>query len=227
MSGFNAAAREARLRADYTESTMISDKAYNGIMGATVLYGIIVNVIICGLVGNTYAYINPLVFLIGYFVCAFAGIFIANKSKNPAISFLGYNLVVIPLGLMISTMVYAYGGISSLVVIEAFFYTMMITIVMVAMSILFPQFFSKIGGFLFAGLLGIVITEVVLMLFHIPQIATSWMAAILFSLYIGYDFYRSQQFAKTVDNAVDCALDIYLDIANLFVRLLQILGRRK
>ena len=59
------------------------------------------------------------------------------------------------------------------------------------------------------------------------QVVTDWIAAGLFSLYIGYDIYRSQQFAKTVDNAVDCALDIYLDVANLFIRLLQILGHRK
>ena len=59
------------------------------------------------------------------------------------------------------------------------------------------------------------------------QTVTSWIAAGVFSLYIGYDVYRSQQFPKTVDNAVDCALDIYMDIANLFLRILQILGKRK
>ena len=56
---------------------------------------------------------------------------------------------------------------------------------------------------------------------------SDWIAAGLFSLYIGYDVYRSQQFAKTVDNAVDCALDIYLDIANLFIRLLSIMGKKR
>ena len=48
----------------------------------------------------------------------------------------------------------------------------------------------------------------------------------VFSLYIGFDVWRSQQFPKTVDNAVDCALDIYLDLANLFIRLLSILARK-
>jgi FtsH-binding integral membrane protein len=48
----------------------------------------------------------------------------------------------------------------------------------------------------------------------------------MFCLYIGYDVHRSQQFAKTLDNAVDCALDIYLDIANLFLRLLRLLSRK-
>ena len=56
---------------------------------------------------------------------------------------------------------------------------------------------------------------------------TDWIAAGLFSLYIGFDLYRSQQFPKTLDNAVDCALDIYLDIANLFIRLLRVMSRRR
>ncbi len=45
-------------------------------------------------------------------------------------------------------------------------------------------------------------------------------------MYIGYDIYRSQQYPKTLDNAVDSALDIYMDIANLFIRILSILGKR-
>jgi FtsH-binding integral membrane protein len=39
--------------------------------------------------------------------------------------------------------------------------------------------------------------------------------------------YRAQRYPKTADNAVDCAVDIYLDIINLFLRLLRILGRRR
>ena len=34
-------------------------------------------------------------------------------------------------------------------------------------------------------------------------------------------------YPKTVDNAVDCALDIYLDIINIFIRLLALLSRRE
>ncbi len=227
MASIGQEAREERLKTGYGSNERISDRSYNLIMGATVLYGIILNVIICAMVGDVFAYINPIVILIGYFVCAFAGIAISKKSQNPLVSFLGYNLVVIPLGLLISNMVYSYGGISSLVVIQAFFYTMMITIVMVCMTVIVPRFFEKIGGFLFAGLIGIIITEIVLMFLGVPQSVTAWAAAIIFSLYIGYDFHRSQKFAKTVDNAIDCALDIYLDIANLFLRLLEILGKKK
>jgi FtsH-binding integral membrane protein len=61
----------------------------------------------------------------------------------------------------------------------------------------------------------------------VDQAVTCWIAAALFSLYIGYDIYRSQNYPKTLDNAVDSALDIYMDMANLFIRLLQILGNSR
>jgi len=76
-------------------------------------------------------------------------------------------------------------------------------------------------------LIALVVCELVLLLLRIPQNVTDWIAAGIFSLYIAYDIHRSQKFPKTLDNAVDCALDIYLDIANLFIRILRSMGRKK
>lgn len=220
-----AAAREERLRARVTANQLISTKNYNLIMGLTVAYGLLVNALICKFVGNTFAYIAPLPMMILYFVLCFAGCFISRKSSNPVISFLGYNLVVIPMGLLVSTVVYIYGGISSGIVMLAFADTLAITVLMVAGAMLFPQFFSKLGGVLFVALLGILLCSIIGMFLHTDGYIISLVAAGVFSLYIGYDFWRSQQFPKTVDNAIDCALDIYIDIINLFIRLLEILGR--
>ena len=89
-----------------------------------------------------------------------------------------------------------------------------------------PQFFAKLGGVLAGALLGAVLCEIVLLIFHVDQSFMDWIIAVIFSLYIGYDIYRSQQYPKTVDNAVDSALDIYMDMANLFIRLLEILGKK-
>ena len=47
-----------------------------------------------------------------------------------------------------------------------------------------------------------------------------WLVALLFCGYIGYDWAKAQEKRKTLDNAVDSAVDLYLDIINLFVRLL-------
>ena len=47
----------------------------------------------------------------------------------------------------------------------------------------------------------------------------------IFTLYVGFDWSRAQAYPKTIDNAVDSAIDIYMDIINLFVRILSILSR--
>ena len=221
------AARRARLEAVYEADQLIGARAYNGVMLGVLLWGLIINVLLCFTVGDVYRYVDPIVFFIGYLVCAIAGTVIAGKSHKPLVSFLGYNLVVIPFGLTISTMVAAYGGIGSRVVADAFLYTLLITAGMGGAALAFPELFDRLGGALFGTLIGLVVCELLLLVFRVNQSVTDWIAAGLFSLYIGYDLHRSQQFAKTLDNAVDCALDIYLDIANLFLRLLRLLSRKK
>ncbi len=220
------AARAARLSATVDPNALISDRAYNGVLMGVLLWGFLVNYLLCRFVGNVYMYIHPMAFLVLYLICAFVGVMVAGRSQNALISFLGYNLVVVPFGLVVSTMVEIYGGVHSSVVTNAFLYTLLISLGMLSLSMLFPQFFAKLGGALLGVLIGMVLCEIVLLILGVDQVITDWAAAGLFSLYIGYDIYRSQQFAKTVDNAVDCALDIYMDIANLFLRLLEIMGRR-
>lgn len=221
------AARRARLEASYDPEELIGDRAYNAILLGVLLWGLLVNVLLCVYAGVVLRYVPPLALLIGYLVCAFVGVRIAARSRRPLVSFLGYNLVVVPFGLVIAVMVEAYGGIGSAVVKDAFVYTMLITGGMGAFAMIAPSLFEKLGGALLGCLGGLLICELVLLLFRVRQNVTDWAAAGLFSLYIGYDIHRSQQFAKTVDNAVDSALDIYLDVANLFIRLLELMGRRR
>lgn len=216
--------REKRLTADYDLSKVLSARTYNLVLGGVVLYGIIMNVILCATCKDAVMAMNPLTFLVGYFVSCIAGVLISTFSKNPIISFVGYNMVVVPIGLALSTALEEYGGVGSAVVIQAFLYTAIITGCMISLSIINPEFFSKLGGILFGSLIGLIIAEIVALFLGLDQIAISWFGAVVFSLYIGYDVYRSQQFTKTLDNAIDCAVDIYLDIANLFLYVLEILG---
>lgn len=223
----NSAKRAARLNAVVNEGEIISTRKYNLIMGLVVLYGLVVNFILCATVGPDIFYsMNPILFIVLYFVLALAGSFIATKSNSAIISFLGYNLVVLPLGILVSFVVDVYGGVSGSVVTEAFYYTMLITSIMVLAAVLFPQFFSRLGGVLLIALFGLLIVGGIMSLFGFYSSMYSFVAAAIFSLYIGFDVWRSQQYPKTADNAVDCALDIYMDIINLFLRLVEILGRK-
>ena len=217
--------RAERLNRVVAEDKIISTRVYNLIMGGVVLYGLIMNVILCSFSDELAVMINPIVLLIGYIVLSIVGLIISRKSNNAIVSFLGYNLICLPLGVVISVMVSFYGGIDARPVQMAFIYTVGITLIMVLAAIAFPKLFEKLGKALFIALIAIAIVGVLSMFIQGMAYIYSLLGAGLFSLYVGYDVYRSQQFPKTADNAVDCAIDIYMDIANLFLFLLRIFGR--
>ena len=229
MSSFTESRKQERLM-KYVIGEEISERSYNLVMGLTIAYGLIVNVFMCAfctdfamdVIGSNY-----FMFLILYFGCCIAGTLISQKSDSPVISFLGYNLIVVPMGLIVAVAVKAYGGLGSAVVIQAFLYTLIIAFCMVGLSISFPNFFSKLGGVLAACLIGMIITEVIMLILGIHQEIFAWIGAVIFSLYIGYDYWKSQEYPKTVDNAVDSAIDIYVDIIALFLRILEILGNNR
>ncbi len=215
-----------RLYADYDLNDVIDRPKYNLIMGGIVVYGLVINYILCKNVPNVYLFMNPFIFLLMYIVLVIAGTAISARSDNPIISFIGYNMVVVPCGLVVSLAVQLYGGLESDIVSQAFLYTFCISGIMIAASMLWPAAFETIGRYLFVGLIAVLIGSVIGIFINGVFNAMSWFGALIFSLYIGYDFYRAQQYTPTLDNAVDCALDIYLDIINLFLKLLRILGRR-
>ncbi len=224
MSSWTDERREARLNQGYFVQDELTETQYNLALGGVVLYGLLFNVVICLFAGDVFTWMNPLLFIIAYVICCIAGVRISSKSDNPLISFFGYNLVVVPVGLVVSSVVSGYGGVNSDVVFQAFAYTAIITFIMIGLASVVPNFFSKLGGILFAVLLGMIICEIIMLILGVNQIIFAWIGAVLFSLYIGYDFWKAQQYPKTMDNAVDSALDIYLDIINLFLNLLRILG---
>ena len=223
--GFLESRKLDRLAAEYDLNDVIDRQKYNMIMGGVVLYGLIVNLILCKAVPNVYELINPIAFLIIYLALVIAGTIISARSGNPIMSFIGYNMVVVPCGLVVSMSVELYGGMDSEIVSQAFLYTLCITGIMIAASMLWPSAFESLGRYLFIGLIAVLIGSVIGLFFSGGFTVISWLGALIFSLYIGYDFYRAQQYTPTLDNAIDCALDIYLDITNLFLKLLRILGR--
>lgn len=224
---FGAAARKARIEQMVSEDAIISTRAYNGVMAGVLLWGLGVNYLLCQTVGNVFNYISPVLFYILYAVLAFGGIFLTARSQKPALSFLGYNMVVVPFGLVISTLVEYYAKQDPTIVTYAFLYTTLIAVGMMAVVLIAPNLFAKLGGALGAVLIGVLLCEIILLVFHVQQTWLDWVIAGLFSMYLGYDIYRSQQYPKTLDNAVDSALDIYMDFANLFIRILRIIAASK
>ena len=227
MSSLTESRRSKRMSVPL-EGMILSDKMYNVSLGATILYGLIVNIVLCLALEDRMSHVNPIILLIGYFVSCITGILMSSRSTNPGISFIGYNLIVVPVGLVLSITISSYAKADlGFVIGQAVVLTTAITFTMIGLSIAFPRFFSGLGKLLFACLLGLIVADIVsLIFFPGASNALAWIGAILFSLYIGYDYWKAQQYPKTLDNAIDSAIDIYLDIICLFIRILEILGNK-
>jgi len=208
-----------------TTDKEIGQSLYNLVIGAVLFWGFLVNwFIVTNIDPAALRNINYWVFLIGYFASCFLGIYLYNKSDNPLISFIGYNFVVVPFGLIINMVVSVY---DPAIVIEAIKVTAFVTLLMMLAGTLFPAFFQKIAGALTVALIAVIIIEMVqVFFFKIHHDWIDWAVALIFCGYIGYDWGRANQIPKTVDNAVDSAAALYMDIINLFLRILRIMGRR-
>lgn len=221
----------ANRKAERLESGLpdtLSARNYNLALCGTLTYGLVVNALMVyflyGPLQQMASMLGWLGMLLVYLVPTIAGIIIANRSTRPLVSFLGYNLVVLPIGLMLALVV---PGLPAGLVVKAMGLTAMVTLTMTLLAVVRPQLFLGIGRTLFIALLVGLLAEVVAtFLLGYRGAMFDWLFVLLFSGYIGYDVARSQVYPKTLDNAIDCALDVYLDVINLFIRLLSILARR-
>ena len=162
--------------------------------------------------------------MIGYFVSIMVGTAIYTKSNNPAISFIGYHFLVVPLGLFVVAMV---GVSEAAIVSKAFFATAAITGTMMALGATYPRFFLSIGKALFIALISTVLVELGMYFFlGISLGIFDGIMVLIMAGYIGFDWARAQSLPKTLDNAVDCAASLYVDIVILFLRLLSMMQRR-
>lgn len=222
-----SARKEERLNSGVGDQ--ISVRRYNAVMLLTLLWGFLVNTVMVYYfaipIMRLLSGVGPLWIFIGYFVLAIAGIAISARSTNPWISFLGYNLLVLPIGVLLCLIL---PGIPVAIVTKALLLTGIVTATMTLLGLVAPNVFLGMGRTLFIALIvGILAELVATFLFHYSGTAFDWIFVVLFSGYIGYDVAKSQIYPKTVDNAVDCALDIYLDIINIFIRLLALLSRKE
>ncbi len=207
-----------------TQDSQISRRTYNLVLCGTLLYGFIVNLILCITVKDVTKFINPWIFLLLYLILSQLGCFIATKSDNPFISFIGYNMIVVPIGLFLSFGIYQlFGGLSSDIVINAFLITACITALMTIFAIIKPDLCCKLGGIIGIMLCSLLCTRIILLILGIRCVLVSWFGALTFTLCFAYDVYCSQQYPPTFDNAIDSAADIYIDIAGIFMNLLDIL----
>ncbi|MHC2148653.1 Bax inhibitor-1 family protein [Pseudomonas sp. 210_17 TE3656] len=203
----------------------ISANAYNLILGAVLLWGFAVNWYLVTIVpADVIKAIPMLLFLAGYMITTLTGVAIIFKSEKPLYSFLGYNLIVVPIGLLLVIVLPDYSHQN---IIKAVQTTALLTVGMMLLGSAFPGFFKRIEASLFIALVVTIVVELgQAWLFGTHLAAMDWIVAAIFCGYIGVDWGRANQIERSVDNAIDSAASLYLDIINLFLRILRIMSRK-
>ncbi len=169
--------------------------------------------------------------LIGVLVVGIIGVIIALSSDKPILSLLGYMLVAIPFGLMLGPVVAEYTAAS---IVRVLAITTAVVVVLGIVGAMIPDNLQGWGSWLLGGLTALLIGYFVVPIarfFGLPiDHALTWLdwaGILIFSGYVIYDWNRAMHVPFTADNAIDCALSVYLDFINLFLRLLSRSGTKK
>jgi len=113
-------------------------------------------------------------------------------------------------------------------ILQAFGVTAMIFVGLSAYAMYSEKDFSYMGAFLSVALWGLVLTGLAGLFFPfmVSNLAYSFIGALTFCGYILYDTWRLQH-KEGIDNYIVAAIELYLDIVNLFLYILKILLQAK
>jgi len=168
----------------------------------------------------------PGVYMVSVIVAMVLGIFVlpkaAESAKGVGVIFLITGLLGFGLGSILSMYLALPNGPG--IVATAFAGTAVIFLGLSGYALTSKRNFNFIGGFLFAGMMVVVVAMIANLFFNMPALALAISGAIilLMSGYILFDTSRIQRGEET--NYIMATYGIYLAIFNIFISLLQILG---
>lgn len=165
------------------------------------------------------------------FIVAIIGVVIAMKSDNPLISMIGFAMVAIPFGLMLGPVLAEYTTAS---IVKVLVLTTAIVAIFGVVGAVIPDNLEGLGSWVLGALLILLLGYLFVPLAHFFGVETAtaltaldWIGVVLFCGIVVYDWNRAMHLPRTLDNAVDSAVAVYLDWFNIFVRLLAIMGSAK
>ena len=209
-----------------TQAHELSESKYNLLIGATLTWGFGLNYLMMELLGPTVLNImygaGTLPFLLAYFVLVMVGNSMV-RSYDPVKCFIGYNLIAVPVGIVAVSATMFY---DPAIVVRAVLCTAVVTLSMMIAASLMPHLFRRYAPALGFALLAVVIVELAATLFFRADVTIlDWVVVGIMSMYIGYDWVRANSVQRTAANAIAAASALYMDIINIFLRLLRILAR--
>lgn len=182
--------------------------------------------LLVAIVSNPLGILLPVIVQIG--VCIAFGFVLKKVSYSTCIAlFLGYSVLT---GLDIAILLIVY-ELSS--VISIFFGTAFIFGLIAFIGKYLDVDVRKFGVILFATLIGIIVTSLLNLLFFESAslgLLISAIAVVVFMGFIIYDLKIVEPLSQEVGEekaSIYCAFQLYLDFINLFIRLLEIFGKRR
>lgn len=148
---------------------------------------------------------------------------VAAGKQSAGLSIVGFVLFAASFGFVASLALVTYDLPT---INTAFAATAAIALVFGALGVMFPQFFKRVPTVACGIILAVVLVEVILMFMGVSQTLTDYIVVVVFAGFIGYDTYVATTVEPTLPNAVLAASNLYVDIINVFLRILDIIGRR-
>jgi modulator of FtsH protease len=169
---------------------------------------------------------RPGISFLVFMVVAFGFMYAIEKTKESAIGVGVLLAFTFFMGLMLSRLIGYTLGFSNggTLIMTAFGGTAAIMAVMASIATTSKRDFSGMGKWLFVGLMVIIVAGIANIFLHIPALylTISVIAIAIFSAYILYDVQQVVNGGET--NYISATLKIYLDVYNIFVNLLSLLG---
>lgn len=206
----------------------LSGRQYNAAIGVSLAMGLAVTA------AATYALkdsigpmldVHPVIFCVLYLIVSLIASSVIASSMGTMGAAMGYVLLCVATGGLLSgTIPYIGAGI----LVNAAGATAVILVIMTAASVLKPDLFRGLGGVLLAALIGTIIAELLMMFLRVSEPAfVDWIVVGIFAVYIGYDWSVALEYPRTGKHAIAAAASLYLDLINIFVRLIEIMARSK
>tara|TARA_Y100001970_G_C14254079_1_gene873874 strand:+ start:5267 stop:5959 length:693 start_codon:yes stop_codon:yes gene_type:complete len=162
-----------------------------------------------------------------FFILQIGLVFFASfAARKPGLNIIALFSFTTVSGLTLGPILDRYLSVNPSIVVQALVMTAITFFALTAYVIISRKDFSFMSGFLMTGLIVVILSGIINMFFMqstMFQLVTSGASVLLFSGFILYDTSNIIRYYGT-DEHVSATLALYLDILNLFIALLSILG---
>jgi len=170
---------------------------------------------------------NPFLGFVAFMAVAFCFFFAIEKYKNSSIGVALLLAFTFFMGLMLSHLIGAVLGNyknGSQLIMMAFGGTACVFFGMATLASSIKRDLSGLGKWMMIGVLGLIVASVANIWLQLPalMLTVSVLAIVIFSALMLYDLKRVIDGGET--NYITATLSIYLDVYNVFVNLLSLLG---